>query len=564
MSRKLPPRNFIKLAADIFNQTANGIFITDNNRNIICVNPAFERITSYSENEVLGRNPRILKSGRHNSIFYKSIWDSLHEHSFWEGEIWNLRKDGKQFPVWQTIISIKSTHGHPNYYVSIFSDITTIEQSCEVLAFKASHDSLTGLPNRLLFVDRLKHLINRASRQQCEAGVLYIDVDGFKKINDHFGHATGDMILQEVAQRLLSCVRQGDTVARLGGDEFAILIELKTKNPCNLDRICQSIVSSFKTPYQLKGCIIHVSVSIGISRFPNDTVEPMELLNFADQAMYASKVAGKGQYTFFHCLPYKIDSREATSKTNLIDFSYDDFRISYRPVWFILDHALYGIEASIDSESIGIKKSECIQNSNKKNGGELSLRFENALLERVIKDLKKQKNIQQLPYKIIVPVSYEYIRQENIEQTLRKLIGFSKHVAGKLLIEICEASLIKNADHTESQLKGILSLGIQIGVREFGKDITSIRALSSIPITHCHLYQSKHQIHEHDAESYRTICCLIALAKSMSSLVIANNINCCEELSAFRELGVELGSGDAFGIGFSESALGSQHKEQKK
>ncbi|MEY3881164.1 MAG: hypothetical protein RIQ94_1960 [Pseudomonadota bacterium] len=287
----------LRLAARVFECTVEGIMVTDDQGIILSVNAAFSKITGYTAKEAIGQTPRLLKSNHHDQDFYAALWQIIASVGCWEGEIWNRRKDGEVFLEWQSITAIHGANFEPVRYVSVFNDITKFWQKNERMRHLAVHDSLTDLPNRTLLVERLDHLLAMTEREHRNIAVLFLDLDGFKAVNDKLGHDIGDDVLKSVAKKLLAQVRQLDTVARLGGDEFVILLD----NPMNNDEvegIAARIVSIINVPVDLRGKSASVGVSIGIAMYPVDGRTTAELMKSADTAMYAAKLAGKNSYKF--------------------------------------------------------------------------------------------------------------------------------------------------------------------------------------------------------------------------------------------------------------------------
>ncbi|MBA3057915.1 MAG: diguanylate cyclase [Gammaproteobacteria bacterium] len=288
----------LELAASVYANTVEGITVTDADGVILAVNPAFVEITGYSAAEAVGQTPRLLRSNRHDRAFYVAMWDSIKTNGRWKGDIWNRRKSGDIFLERITISMILSADGGPLRYVAVFSDITDLWRKDEYLRHLAFHDALTELPNRFLLLERLGQQIAIAQRERFSLAVLFLDLDGFKVVNDQFGHEVGDELLRVVAQRLQALVRQSDTVARLGGDEFVIALN----NPANQDEVASialHVVESLAGPMQLQGNGIQIGCSIGIALFPADALTPADLIKQADAAMYSAKAAGKNTWRFF-------------------------------------------------------------------------------------------------------------------------------------------------------------------------------------------------------------------------------------------------------------------------
>lgn len=284
--------------ARVFESTQEGMMITDNDNKIQNINPAFTAITGYTLEEIVGKNPNFLRSGKHEKGFYQTLWQSINVFGKWQGEIWNRRKNGEIYAEWLTISTIKDDKGKVTNHVAIFSDITSVKLAQNRLIHLAHHDGLTGLPNRLLFNDRLDQAIMKSYRDNSLVAVVFIDLDKFKPVNDKFGHRIGDLLLQAVAERLRGCVREEDTIARLGGDEFTIILEDIFK-PEDAAKIASKIIATFSNPFLIEGHILNIGASIGISVFPVDGHDGETLVKHADKAMYKIKESGRNGFLFY-------------------------------------------------------------------------------------------------------------------------------------------------------------------------------------------------------------------------------------------------------------------------
>ena len=279
----------------IVENTLEGIIITDSKGVIQMVNPAFTVVTGFEVGEVFGKNPCLLSSGHHDARFYQDMWQTITQTNSWKGEIWNRRKNGESYPEWLSINTIKDEQGQVTNYVGVFSDITERKKKEEDLKNLAFYDALTGVPNRMLFNERLLQAIRAALRSKQQIAVFFLDLDYFKQVNDNHGHEVGDLLLQEVAKRLLSILRKEDTVARLGGDEFAIVLRT-VLNPDDAFLIANKIIESLTLPFLLKEHVCRIGTSIGISLFPTHASSSETLVKFADEAMYAAKKSGRNCY----------------------------------------------------------------------------------------------------------------------------------------------------------------------------------------------------------------------------------------------------------------------------
>jgi diguanylate cyclase (GGDEF)-like protein/PAS domain S-box-containing protein len=289
----------LKLTASVFESTNQAVVITDADARIISVNQAFTDLTGYGREEALGQNPRALKSGRHDEVFYEQMWKSIHDTGHWRGDIWDRRRDGSIYPKFLSISAIKNEYGEITNYAGIFYEISERKAVEERLDFLAHYDTLTGLPNRCLLLDRLKISVERAKREGSKVGLLYLDLDHFKEINDTFGHAAGDSLLEAAARRMQACVRAADTVARIGGDEFVVLLP-DIKKFGAAAQVAGKLQNALAPPYEIEGQSMLAVASIGISIFPDDHHEVEILLKQADAAMYEVKQSGRGRFKFFH------------------------------------------------------------------------------------------------------------------------------------------------------------------------------------------------------------------------------------------------------------------------
>ena len=254
----------------------------------------FTELTGWSEAEMVGANPRVIRSDHHDVGFYREMWGAITTQGRWQGEIWNRRKDGSVFVAWESIVAVKDDRGNVRYYIGSFSDITDRVEAQRHILRLAHYDALTDLPNRVLFQDRLDRVVLHAARHGRLAALLFLDLDGFKLINDTMGHRAGDLLLKEVAERLGRCVRQADTIARLGGDEFTIILD-EIGDPLDAAQVADKVIAVLAVPFVITGQEVTIGVSIGVSLFPEHGRAGEDLLKHADTAMYRVKAAGKGR-----------------------------------------------------------------------------------------------------------------------------------------------------------------------------------------------------------------------------------------------------------------------------
>jgi len=287
-----------RLCAAVFSNTQEGVVITDCDGGILTVNPAFSAITGYEPGELIGRSMRLLQSGRHDRAFYDALWHAVRTTGYWQGEIWNRRKNGEVYPELLTISTVRDENDGIVNYVGTFSDITSWKRSQQRMEHLAHHDALTGLPNRLMLLSRLEHAVAKARRDKGLGAVLFLDLDRFKQVNDTLGHPSGDALLVAVAKRLHERLRDSDTLARLGGDEFVIVLE-QLSEPSQAAGLARELIARLSEPFDLPGGhVARIGASIGISLFPADGTAPDELIKHADMALYQAKQGGRGSYRF--------------------------------------------------------------------------------------------------------------------------------------------------------------------------------------------------------------------------------------------------------------------------
>lgn len=286
------------LMGKVFENSTEGVIIADTDGNILNVNKAFCNVTGYNKEEVIGQNPRLLHSGEQDLQFYEDLWAELLEKKYWEGEIWNKRKNGDLYPEWLMITAVLDDKGETSHYIGIFSDLTSQKDIEERLFYLAHYDSLSKLPNRLAFHDRLKQAIFQAKRNGKMVAVMFLDLDGFKEVNDSLGHNAGDEVIRQVAGRLGSVMREADTISRFGGDEFTVLLtDVTSKSDIGI--VAQKIIESISEPMVIDSEETSVTGSVGISLYPQHSDDVDTLIRLADMTMYAAKELGKNRYLVY-------------------------------------------------------------------------------------------------------------------------------------------------------------------------------------------------------------------------------------------------------------------------
>ena len=474
--------NKLKLSSSVFMTSPLAITITDKNCNFVSVNPAFTKITGYSEAEVLGCNPRILSSGKHDGEFYRQMWVELNEYGRWSGELWNRHKNGDLFLEWINISAIRDENGEICNYASVFADITQRLAAEEKMRHLAHHDCLTNLPNRLLLNDRLNQAILQAQRDRSELAVIYLDIDHFKNINDTLGHGVGDELILAVAQALQSSVREVDTVSRLGGDEFAILLP---NVGCSemAARLVAKIFKAASKNYQIAGRELRITLSMGVSLFPKDGENPATLLKHADSAMYLAKKEGRNSFQFFDEILENQTERYMLIQHGLHNaLKRGELIIHYQPKYALDQNIIVGAEALLrwHSPELGpVSPAEFISIAEETG---FIVDIGQWVIEHVCKTIALWKKQDAKVRPVAVNVSPIQFHRGNLYKTLKQSITRHDIDPALIQIELTEGVVMNKEQSTIELLRSIKNLGVAISIDDFGTGYSSLSYLRHLPI----------------------------------------------------------------------------------
>jgi two-component system, chemotaxis family, CheB/CheR fusion protein len=471
----------LRLAAKVFDRAGEAIVITDAQGTIITVNDAFTQVTGYSLDEVIGKTPRIMQSGQHSQEFYAAMWRSLLEKGSWQGEIFNRRKSGEIYPEWLTINSVRNEQDQVVNYVSIFSDITAIKTSQRRIEFLATHDELTGLPNRSLLTDRLKHAVSQAKRQKQTFAVLFIDLDNFKNINDSLGHDVGDLLLKQATERLQHCVRDADTLARLGGDEFvAVLTDVELDD---INTVAGRIVDFLSASFHINGNNLFVSASIGISIFPEDGDDSVSLLKAADTAMYRAKERGRNQFQFFAEEMKMVALQRMTLETGLrLALETDDLRMVYQPKIDIRSGAIVGAEALLRWRNPILGEISPAQFIPVAEACGLMVAVGSRVFEMVLAQIAEWRAAGLDVPHIAINVSAHQLRDVSFVDKVSQWIDAAGVPASCIGIELTESTLMERVEIVSEMLTRLENMGLTLSIDDFGTGYSSLAYLRKLPI----------------------------------------------------------------------------------
>lgn len=534
----------LQLAANVFTHAREGIIITDLNANILNVNAAFTDITGYSREEVLGKNPRILSSGKQDKAFYAAMWHDLQTQLYWYGEIWNRRKDGLVVAEMLTISAVPDKRGDIQNYIALFSDITLLKEHQAKLEFVAHYDALTGLPNRLLLGDRLRQSMSQAPRRGQNVAVAFLDLDGFKAVNDTHGHGVGDQLLATLAMRMVQVLRDGDTLARLGGDEFvAVLVDLP-----DIDAavpVLTRLLEAAALPFYVGDVVLNVSASLGAAFYPqSEEVDADQLLRQADQAMYQAKLAGKNRYHVFNTdLDRGVRGHHESLERIKQALDEREFILYYQPKVNMRTGKVTGVEALIRwrHPEQGVLPTGVFLPVITVHP--LAIEIGEWVLETAMQQIEDWKAAGlSLP----VSVNIDAIQLEQADFVDRLQQQMATHpglVAGDLELEVLETSALRDCVLVSKVIRACGELGVGFALDDFGTGHSSLSYLKRLPAAMLKIDQSfvRDMLHDHD--DLAVLHGVVGLAMAFRREVIAEGVETLAQCDMLLQLGCELAQG---------------------
>jgi diguanylate cyclase (GGDEF)-like protein/PAS domain S-box-containing protein len=538
--------------AEIAFESQEGILVTDANSKILRVNKAFTNITGYSAEEAIGQTPKLLSSGKQDKAFYNAMWSSITALGEWEGEIWNRRKTGEIYPEHLTITAVKDATGTLCNYVATLTDITMSKAASDEIKSLAFYDPLTKLPNRRLLLDRLRQSLITHARSRQRGALLFIDLDHFKTLNDTLGHDVGDLLLQQVAERLINCVREGDTVARLGGDEFVILLENLSDKlfdaAAQTELIGNKILINLNQPYQLVAHEHHSTPSIGATIFVGGQHQIDDYLKQADIAMYQAKKAGRNTLRFYDPVMQEAINARANMEEDLrIAIKSRQFQLYYQVQVDDLSRPL-GAEALIrwQHPKLGLVSPMHFIPLAEETG--LILPIGQWILETACAQLKlweQNENTKELS--ISVNISPKQFNQADFVIQVQTIV--SRHAINPILLklELTESMLVHNVENIIITMLALEAIGVRFELDDFGTGYSSLQYLKQLPISQLKIDQSFVRDIAHDISDQAIVSTIIAMAKSLNLAVIAEGVETQEQQQLLLEGGCSRFQGYLFG-----------------
>ncbi|HYD96535.1 MAG TPA: EAL domain-containing protein [Noviherbaspirillum sp.] len=536
----------MQLAAMVYAHSSEGMTITDANGFIVDVNPAFTKITGYPREEAVGRRISMLRSGRHDRAFYEDMWHALTTTGQWQGEIWNRRKSGELYAEWLTINTSYTPDGLVYRRIALFSDITQKKKTDELVWTQANFDTLTQLPNRLMFRDRLEQEIRKAHRAGLSMALMFIDLDRFKEVNDTLGHGVGDILLKQAALRLTNCVRESDTVARLGGDEFTMILgELSSE--ADAERIAQDVLNRLAEPFVLGEEIAYVSASVGITFYPQDGTEADDLLKNADQAMYAAKEEGRNRYHYFTpSMQEKAQMRRRLASDLHKAVTHRQLRVYYQPIvdlrtgkirkaealvrW---QHPVRGLVSPADFIPIAEDTGQIVE-------------IGNWVFYEAAQQLAKWRQV--IPdFQISVNTSPAQYRKGRVgHESWFERVDNLDFPLGGIIVEITESLLLETTDAIKAQLQGLRDAGIKVSLDDFGTGYSSLSYLSRIDIDYLKIDRAFATGLSEGSENMVLYEAMIVMAHKLGIEVVAEGVETEEQRRLLEKMGCDYVQGFLF------------------
>lgn len=522
-----------RLYARLFESSGEAMVICDARNNIQAVNEAFTRITGYSEAEVIGQNPRILASGRHDAAFYARIWVALSTTGTWRGELWNRRKSGDVYCEWATLSAIKDASGKVSNYVAVFADITAVKETERQVMYLAQRDHLTGLPNRTLLRDRLDQSINAAARSEQQVALMLVDLDGFKSINSSLGPTEGDVLLKEVARRLELSVRVGDTVARMGGDEFAIVLTAldSSSEALTVESRVRGVIGE---PLRLAGQDLRLTASIGIAVYPQDGAASDLLLSHADAAMYAAKDAGRNTSRFFTASMNEraVDRMSLTQGLGRA-LEKNELCLHFQPQRPIATERLLGVEALLrwQHPDIGLVPPDRF----------IYLAEETGLIRPigvwVLRESARRAKAWGIP--VSVNLSVVQLEDPDLLQHVEEVLRETGVAPGLLELEVTESVVMKDPVASVAMLSRLKALGLGLSMDDFGTGYSSLTQLKRLPLDRLKIDRAFVREVLTDPADQAVVQAVIAMGHALSLRIIAEGVETTEQRALLADYGCD-------------------------
>ncbi|MBK6727685.1 MAG: EAL domain-containing protein [Xanthomonadales bacterium] len=548
----------VRLYATVFHTSGEGILICDADNRIVAINEAMTRLTGYSAEELVGHNPSVLAAGRTAPEVYVGMWQALERDHFWQGELWDRRKDGSVFANWASISVSTDTDGRVLNYIGTFSDISERKEAEARIDWLAHHDALTGLLNRHGLDQRLQQAIAAARREMQVLALVFLDLDRFKLVNDSIGHHSGDQVLTEVGRRLRDCVRNADIIARLGGDEF-VLVLTGLDDPLDTLQVTRKLQAALSAPYQVGGRSLHLTPSMGVSLFPTDAQEADGLLREADTAMYHAKESGRNNTQFYATeMTARATARLDLERDLRRALDEDEFELYYQPQVLAHGGQLCGMEALVRwrHPQRGLVGPSGFIAVAEESG--LILPLGAWVLDEACRQMSIWRDRGVAPPRMAVNLSVHQLRQVDLVELVRATL-FRHHLeAGVLVLEITESAAMERPEQAISRLRELRDMGIELAMDDFGTGYSSLAYLQSLPLQSLKLDRGFVRDLERNPGDAAICAATVALAHKLGLAVVAEGVETAGQAAFLLAQGCDQLQGNRYGEA-APAAFWEQH-----
>jgi len=554
----------LKLANRLFEHAIEGVLVTDAESKIVMINPAFTEITGYSAEEVLGQNPRMLQSERQSGEFYKEMWETLKAEGRWTGEIWNRRKNGEAFPENLSITAVMDNYGRVQQYVSVFNDLSEIKRSEEEITYKTNFDALTKLPNRALFMDRLGQAITHRFKDNKELAVLYIGVDGFRKVNESMGYATGDGLLQDIATRLTKSIGGSSTPSRFGGDEYAILLD-EIESSGQVAELAAELFDMFRLPFTVGKEVLYLTVSVGVSVFPGDGRTSETLIKNSNIAMTQAKKDGRNRYSYFTPeMNERAVFRMSIENDLRVAVEQNQFIAYYQPKVDLESEMITGMETLIrwNHPTLGLMPpSDFIPIAEE--AGTIVAMGDWIFSEACMQVAEWNRN-GLAPVEIAVNVSGKQFAEPDIDRKIQDVLARSGLAPELLQVEITESIAMKNVESAISTMVKLKKIGLTLSLDDFGTGYSSFAYLKKFPLDYLKIDKVFVDDLATDEDDIELIAAIISMAHTLKLEVVAEGVETKEQVAVLKRLGCDMIQGYYFGKPMPANEMEKVLAKQKK
>lgn len=537
LTRQQEYEDSLALAQQVFDNAAEAVMITDAENRIVRINSAFTRITGWTAEESLGRNPSFLSSGKQSPEFYREMWQTLSEAGVWQGEVVNRRRSGQYYPEWLSISTVRNRQGKVTHYLAIFSDISERKRAEGLIHRYSWFDSLTDLPNKALLIDRINQAIIAAQNEGKPLYLLAFNLNRLKHINDSLGHNIGDEVLKIVAQRLVKATREGDTVSRVTGDDFVVVVP-RLSQPHRAINLAERLVESINAPMDIQGNAIHITANAGLSVFPADGTEPDTLLMNADAALNHSRTQGQNKIAFFE--PHM--NAAILEKINLqgeltAALANRQFLLHFQPQLDLKTQRLTGVEALIrwQHPERGLVSPAVFIPAAEELG--LIVQIGDWVIDEACRSLARWRQRGLTELCVAINLSAHQFAHTNLVQTVRDAIVRHGVPPERIELEITEGVAMHDADEVLTRLHELKAIGVQISIDDFGTGYSSLAYLMRFPVDKLKIDQSFVRDMGNSSEADSIVRAIVALAHGLSLAVIAEGVETDAQLDRLKHIG---------------------------